>query len=42
MLYFKGLPLEAVTGPVIFIVIGGAIVTYSPHKQKVALKNKEN
>jgi hypothetical protein len=29
MLYFMGLPLEAVTGPVIFVVVGGAIVTYS-------------
>ncbi|MBU8906330.1 permease prefix domain 1-containing protein [Desertibacillus haloalkaliphilus] len=29
MLYFMGLPLEAVTGPIIFVVIGGAIVVYS-------------
>ncbi|QTM99089.1 hypothetical protein ERJ70_07110 [Sediminibacillus dalangtanensis] len=29
MLYFMELPLEAVTGPAIFIVFGGAIVTYS-------------
>ncbi|WP_223701686.1 permease prefix domain 1-containing protein [Sutcliffiella deserti] len=29
MLYFMDLPLEAVSGPAIFIVLGGAIVTYS-------------
>ncbi len=29
MLYFMGLPLEAVTGPAFFVVIGGAILTYS-------------
>lgn len=29
MLFFLGLPPEAVTGPTIFIVIGGMLVTYS-------------
>ncbi|MGO4890469.1 permease prefix domain 1-containing protein [Anaerobacillus sp. MEB173] len=29
MLYFMDLPLQAVSGPAIFIVLGGAIVTYS-------------
>lgn len=29
MLYFMDLPLQAVSGPGIFIVVGGAIVTYS-------------
>ncbi|SDJ85615.1 permease prefix domain 1-containing protein [Sediminibacillus albus] len=29
MLYFMSLPMEAVTGPAIFIVIGGAVITYS-------------
>ncbi|WP_053220007.1 permease prefix domain 1-containing protein [Virgibacillus senegalensis] len=29
MLYFMGLPPEAVVGPAIFVVLGGAIITYS-------------
>jgi hypothetical protein len=42
MLYFMGLPLEAVTGPVIFVVIGGAIVTYSTLTRETSQKYAMN
>lgn len=38
MLYFMNLPLEAVSGPAIFIVIGGAIVTYSALTRETSRK----
>ncbi|SFJ52762.1 hypothetical protein SAMN04487936_102506 [Halobacillus dabanensis] len=42
MLYFMDLPGEAVFGPSIFIVVGGAIVTYSVLTRETAAKYAMN
>ena len=42
MLYFMDLPLQAVSGPAIFIVLGGAIVTYSSLTRETTQKYAMN